>query len=226
MVNPLSRLPGIGGWAEDPAWASIYDWTVEHPRAGGLLWRLGIHSDLQQLYAATREIGRQPAGSRILDVPCGGGVALRGLRPGQGTTYVAADISPAMLARTRRAAVRRGVADQLTTQLVDVGQLPYAGASFDLVVSLTGLHCFPDPGAAVAEMARVLVPEGAITGSTLLDDSGWQHAHIRIGGRALGVLGPGVTSRTLVDQLRAAGLRDVVLRQSGAMGYFRAVKRA
>ena len=52
------------------------------------------------LYAAAAEIGTLPAGSRVLDVPCGGGVALRGLVPGQGIEYVAADIAPTMLERT------------------------------------------------------------------------------------------------------------------------------
>ena len=87
------RIPGLGAWGEDPLWATFYDWTVEHPQAGGMLWRAGIGSDLRRLYAAAAEIGRQPAGSSVLDVPCGGGVALRGLRPGQGVRYVAADIS-------------------------------------------------------------------------------------------------------------------------------------
>ncbi|MGZ4457078.1 MAG: hypothetical protein ACXVWV_13935, partial [Nocardioides sp.] len=78
------RLPGLGGWGDDPLWASVYDWSVEHPLAGGALWRLGIGSDLGRLYDAAAEVGRLPGGARVLDVPCGGGVALRGLRPGQG----------------------------------------------------------------------------------------------------------------------------------------------
>ena len=32
------RLPGLGGWSDDPLWGSFYDWTVEHPRVGGALW--------------------------------------------------------------------------------------------------------------------------------------------------------------------------------------------
>ena len=47
------------------------------------------------LYDAAAEIGRQRTGARVLDIPCGGGVALRGLRPGQGVEYVAADIAQA-----------------------------------------------------------------------------------------------------------------------------------
>ena len=117
----LPPLPGLGGWSDDPLWASIYDWTVEHPRVGGLVWAAGLQSDLRRLYAAAAEIGRQPAGTRILDVPCGGGVALRGLRPGQGVEYVAADIAQSMLDRTLGAARDRGVVDQVVPRVADVG---------------------------------------------------------------------------------------------------------
>ena len=109
MLDRL-RIPGFGGWGDDPLWASVYDWTVEHPQTGGLLWKTGIGSDLRRLYSAAAEIGRQPAGSSVLDVPVGGGVALRGLRPGQGVRYVAADISQAMLDRTMRVARARHAA--------------------------------------------------------------------------------------------------------------------
>ena len=158
----LNRVPGLGGWSEDPLWASFYDWTVEHPHAGGALWRVGINSDLRRLYRAADEIGRQPAGSRILDIPCGGGVALRGLRPGQGVEYVAGDIAQAMLDRTLRAAEERGVADQVTPRIADVGDLPFDDGSFDLVVSFTGLHCFPDPERAVVEMDGLIRDERGI----------------------------------------------------------------
>ena len=119
------KLPGLGAWSDDPLWGSFYDWTVEHPTAGRALWALGIHSDLRRLYAAGREIGRQPAGARVLDVPCGGGVAVRSLRRGQGVDYVAADISQRMLDRTARVAAEAGVADQVTTRIADVEALPY-----------------------------------------------------------------------------------------------------
>ncbi len=222
----MSKVPGLGGWADDPLWASFYDWTVEHPRAGGLVWRVGIDSDLRCLYRAAAEIGRQPPGARILDIPCGGGVALRGLKPGQGVEYVAADIAPTMLDRTMRSAERRGVADQVHPQVADAGDLPFADSSFDLVVSFTGLHCFPDPARAVVEMARVLKPGGVVTGSAVLNDSGLRHRPVRLVGRAAGLLGPGCTSEDLDLWLGAQGIADIMIEMSGAIGYFRGVKRA
>ena len=58
MPPRLPRLPGLGSWSEDPLWASFYDWSVEHPSVGGVLWQAGLGSDLTRLYAAASEIGR------------------------------------------------------------------------------------------------------------------------------------------------------------------------
>ena len=217
-------LPGLGGWSDDPLWAHFYDWTVEHPRVGGAIWRVGMQSDLRRLYDAAEEIGRQPAGALILDIPCGGGVALRGLRPGQGVTYVAADIAQTMLDRTTAAARERGVDDQVEPRIADVGDLPFDDDSFDLVVSFTGLHCFPDPARAVVEMVRVLRPGGVITGSALLNDSGIQHEPIRRAGRLAGLLGPGCAGDEVTRWLAAQGVSDAMLERSGGIGYFRGVK--
>jgi SAM-dependent methyltransferase len=225
MLDRL-RLPGLGGWSEDPLWASFYDWSVEHPRAGGAIWRLGIGSDLGRLYAAAAEIGRQPAGSAVLDIPCGGGVALRGLRPGQGVRYVAADISPTMLDRTLAAARARGVSDQVEPQVADVGALPFADGEFDLVVSFTGLHCFPDPRRAVLEMGRVTHTGGVLTGSALLNDTGLRTVPVRRIGRLSGLLGPSATKAEVRRWLGEAGFGEVTLEMSGAIGYFRGVKGA
>jgi ubiquinone/menaquinone biosynthesis C-methylase UbiE len=229
MLDRL-RLPGFGGWHDDPLWASFYDWSVEHPRAGGAFWKLGIGSDLSRLYDAAAEIGRQPAGSVVLDVPCGGGVALRGLRPGQGVRYVAADIAQSMLDRTMTAARERGVADQVEPRIADVGALPFGDGEFDLVVSFTGLHCFPDPHLAVLELGRVTRPGGVLTGSALLNTSPWSRGGLRTlplrpVGRLSGLLGPSATAVEVRRWLAEAGFTDITLEMSGAMGYFRAVHR-
>jgi len=220
------RLPGLGGWSDDPLWGSFYDWTVEHPTIGRALWAAGIQSDLGLLYAAADEIGRQRAGARVLDVPCGGGVAVRALRPGQGVDYVAADISQKMLDRTARVAAGHGVADQVTTRVADVSELPFDDRSFDLVVSFTGLHCFPDPARAVVEMARVTRLGGVLSGSALLNDSGLRYEPMRRAGRLAGLLGPGCTSDQVERWLASQGVADVTLDVSGAMTYFRGVRRA
>ena len=220
------KIPGLGSWSEDPLWGAFYDWTVEHPLPGGLLWRAGIGSDLGLLYDAAAEIGRQPAGARILDVPCGGGVALRGLRPGQGVEYVAADISPTMLDRTLASARRRGVDDQVTTRPADVEALPFEDGAFDLVVSFTGLHCFPDPRAGdrrdragaparagSSPAARCSTTPGCATHRSA-PPAGWPGCSVR-----------GAPASRWLSWLAAHGVGEVSLETSGAIGYFRGVKR-
>jgi SAM-dependent methyltransferase len=222
----MVTLPRLGGWSDDPLWGSFYDWTVEHRRVGRALWLAGIQSDLRLLYAAAAEIGRQPAGARVLDVPCGGGVAVRALRPGQGVDYVALDISQKMLDRTSRLAAEHDVADQVTTRLADVAALPYDDRSFDLVVSFTGLHCFPDPARAVVELARVTRLGGVVSGSAILNDTGLRYEPMRRAGRVAGLLGPGCSTDDVRRWLAREGVSDVTLDVSGAMAYFRGVRTA
>ena len=72
----LARVSG--GWGADPLWGVVYDFMVEHPVVGRPAWALGLQSDLRRLYAVCDEISELPAGARVLDLPCGGGVALQG----------------------------------------------------------------------------------------------------------------------------------------------------
>ena len=219
------KIPGAGGWSEDPLWGHFYDWSVEHPRLGGLVWKWGIGSDLQRLYRATGEIATLPAGASLLDVPCGGGVALRGLRPGQGVRYVAADISELMLKRTMDAARERGVEDQVEPTISDVHRMQFADGEFDLVVSFTGLHCFPDPHRALLEIGRVTRAGGVLTGSTLIKDS-LRSVPLHLVGRTAGLLGPGVYQSQIHDWMDEAGYDEVTVELSGLMAYFRGVRSA
>lgn len=210
-------------------WAKVYPVLAEHPALGAPMWRLGLGGDISKLYAAVRALGDLPDGARVLDVPVGGGVALRGLRPGAGLDYVAADISPTMLARSLATARSRGVADQVTTAIADVGNLPFADDSFEMVVSFTGLHVFPDPHRAILEMVRVLKPGALITGSALFtgDFRGLERRYglVHAAGRRARVLGPMCTAAQARRWLAEAGARDVRLEMSGGLGYFRAIKK-
>lgn len=205
-------------WRGNHPWAVVYDFLVERAGIGGALWRVGMGSDLGKLYAAAGAIGELAPGAAVLDVPCGGGVALRGVRPGQDVRYVAADIAPAMLARTRRAAAGRGV--RIETVEADAGALPFADKSFDLAVCFTSLHCFPDPARAVKELARVLKPGARVTGSAFLTDTGLRYKPMLATGRLSGLIGPSGTHADLRRWLAWAGFDDVSLERSGGLTYF------
>jgi ubiquinone/menaquinone biosynthesis C-methylase UbiE len=74
----------------------------------------------------------------------------------------ALDISPGMAEQVRENAERAGLAGRIVTETADMRSLPYPDDSFDLVVSQYALHHLPDYETALAEMARVAGPEGAI----------------------------------------------------------------
>lgn len=86
-------------WATTRLHAVIYDFGVEREwlarPAGALLWG----TDTRELFSTIHTLGALPAGTAVLDVPCGGGVALRGLRRDQDVRYVAADLSPVIPVR-------------------------------------------------------------------------------------------------------------------------------
>ena len=54
--------------------------------------------------------------------------------------------------------------NNVTFQQGDVGALPYADDTFDIVLSLNGFHAFPDKEAAYREVFRVLRPGGTFCG--------------------------------------------------------------
>lgn len=209
-------------WSTDHPWAKVYGLITGSDVVGGALWRVGMGSDLGLMHRTAAEaFSHLEPDSAVLDIPCGGGVVVRDVPVGAPVRYTAADISAAMLARTQAEADRRGVVIETSTQ--DVGALTFDDGTFDLVLAFTSLHCFPDPGAAVRELARVLRPSGRLVGSTMLR-SEWRSAAAWLGGSAMGVLGPGCTGAELTTWATRAGLIDVSLRRSGAITYFAAVR--
>ena len=95
-----------------------------------------------------------PAHARVLDVGCGTGANGPVLAEG-GRFAVGIDASPVPLALSGE----RGHAARLRG---DATRLPFASASFDLVVALDVLEHLIDDAGALAEMHRVLRPGGAL----------------------------------------------------------------
>ncbi len=210
-------------WRTGRLAATLYDYAVERERLAQLFGRLMWGTDARLLYEDIATLGEEAPGTAILDVPCGGGVALRGLHSDQSVRYVGADLSPVMLERARAEASRRGL-DNVEFVDADVESLPFADGSFDLSVSYASLHCFADPAAALKELVRVLRPGGRLRGTTAVTGAGLrQDAMIRLYRRA-GVFGRCGSVHDVHGWLRQAGLVDVELSQSGAVVSFRAAR--
>jgi ubiquinone/menaquinone biosynthesis C-methylase UbiE len=128
------------------------------------------------------------SGDHVLDVGTGTGVvalpaAARVLPEG---TVLGIDISEEMLATARRKVARMLDPGHVTFRVMDAAALTLPDASFDVVVSLFALHHLPDPGAALAQMHRVLVPGGRLavavgSGPPLLSTAAVARAAQRVG---------------------------------------------
>jgi ubiquinone/menaquinone biosynthesis C-methylase UbiE len=151
-------------WRSERLVAAMYDAGVKHDSVATVgAWAMW-GADMRRMFADVARLADVPPGTAVLDIPCGGGFAFRGLRPGQAVRYVAADISPYMLGQARHEAGRRGVQDAIEFVEADVTALQFDDASFDLCVTYNGLHCLPDPRAALGELTRVLKPGGRCGG--------------------------------------------------------------
>jgi len=98
------------------------------------------------------------AAGRVLDVACGTGTNFRYLP--DGIDLVGIDISPAMLERAADELDRLPLDGRL--QQMDAQALDFDDDSFDTVISALSTCTFPDPVAALNEMARVCEPDGRV----------------------------------------------------------------
>ncbi len=105
-----------------------------------------------------------PDGARVLDVGCGPGHLSLALARRRGLDVTGVDLDPAMIERARAnadaAAAHGGDARRPTFMVGDVAALAFPDASFDLVVSTLSMHHWTDPAAGLAEIRRVLRPDG------------------------------------------------------------------
>lgn len=209
--------------AFDAVFGAAYHFGIEHRWVAKPVGRALFDTNTEMIYDAMGVVGRMPDGSAILDVPCGGGVALQGLRREQRVRYVAADISPAMLDRTRQRA-----RDLPSVELVetDIERMPFEDGEFDLCVCFNGLHCLPDPAAAVREIARVLKPGGLLVGDCVVLGERRRADAWMVAARAAGIFGPTGSVAQVRSWLAGAGLTVRTLERSGAVVHFVATQPA
>jgi ubiquinone/menaquinone biosynthesis C-methylase UbiE len=202
--------------------AAMYDAGVKHDGVATVGARAMWGADMRRMYVDVARLADAPAGTSVLDIPCGGGFAFRGLRPGQAVHYVAADISPYMLGQARRQASRLGVQDAIDFDEADVTALQFADNSFDLCITYNGLHCLPDPRAALAELTRVLRPGGTLRGTSCVTGRGMRQDALIAALCRAGVFGNAPRTGEIETWLKELGLDVVVLEHSGAVEFFEA----
>src|SRR6266508_1513142 len=142
--------------------------------------------DLLGIRKLRQRVLRQASG-RVLEVAVGTGKNLR-YYP-RGCRIIAMDLSREMLNIARKRAAKLSM--NVSVLLADAEALPFSDESFDTVVSSLSTCTFPDPVAALKEMARVCRPQGKVL---LLEHGrsdrewlgGWQDRHADQFAKALG----------------------------------------
>ena len=129
----------------------------------GLIWGLGRALSAKWIEEALAPVPADFSGS-LLEVPVGTGVLTMPLYASLPKSEITClDYSADMMANAKKRAAAMGLSNVAFVQ-GDVGALPFADESFDLVLSLNGFHAFPDKDAAYRETYRVLKKGGVFCG--------------------------------------------------------------
>jgi SAM-dependent methyltransferase len=178
-------------WGTDPrAWAELAE---AHNRP---------------LFAAVLDAAGVRAGTRVLDVGCGSGLALL-MAAERRAVPAGIDISPGLLGVARErlpgADLREG----------DMESLPFADAAFDAVLGVNAFQFAGDPRRALAEAARVVRPGGRVVASLFAAPERSQGTVAHEAMSALiprehaGDHAPYALSENLEETIAAAGLQPV-----------------
>jgi SAM-dependent methyltransferase len=202
------------------AYGAIYSAYMDRPQLSRPLGRLVWGGDSSRYYESMGALAELPAGATAVDCPCGAGPALRALPADGRLRYVGVDLSPAMLARARRRAARRGLTG---VELVEASAtaIPLPDSSADLFLSFWGLHCFDDAAAALAEAARILRPGGRLLGASFVRGTDTLRQRLLVRPH-LGDFGPIGTQGEVEAWLAATGLELNEESRSGPMLFFAA----
>lgn len=217
MSTQIDRIsPEVRNICAGPVGA-VYDYYIERPWLARLVLGVVWGVDSRPFYRSMNAIAALPEGATILDVPCGGGVAMRGLRHDQKVNWIGVDAMPAMLRRAKRRAARWPVAQ---AQFIegDMMSLPLEDDIADLCLTYNGLHCIANPQGALAEMARCLRSGGLLVGTTFLADGRRRQRHLLRGEG----FGPVPAANRLKAWLEDCGLSDVSVDREDGLAVFTA----
>lgn len=159
-------------------------------------------------------------GGTILDVGTGPGrIPILLGRADPSARVLGVDLARQMLDLASENVGRAGLSDRIALEAVDAKRIDYPDGRFEAVISNTIVHHIPDPGPALAEMARLVAPGGTLMirdlarpeGPAELDALVERHA----GGEAPGAralfrdsLHAGLTVEEVRAQVRGLGLDE------------------
>lgn len=187
---------------------------------GRMMW--GTDKFIPLMFELLESVASDCEPGYFLDIPVGTGVFTAGeysLQPN--LEFIAADFNRRMLDFALEK-IRAEDFGNVMLVRTDVSRLPFVDSAFSGVLTMNGMGAFPDKGAALDELVRVLKPGGKIAGSLyvrkerLLTD-------VLIGGAATWFgyfTGPIMTEDEFLAELSRRGVDNVVTRKVESILFF------
>ena len=148
--------------------AGFYDGMMTYSTLPGkaicrAVWNMNAERNMRYILQALSGVPENFTGD-LLEVPVGTGVLTMPVyRDLPEARITCLDYSADMMRAAKQKADAAGLRN-ITFLQGDVGALPFADESFDVVLSLNGFHAFPDKEAAYRETYRVLKKGGTFCG--------------------------------------------------------------
>lgn len=144
--------------------------TRQYKDADNLKARIALHERFgkpgQPFHAWLFEHIQAPVDARVLELGAGSGLFWRINKDRIPATWAItlSDLSEGMLAEAKHTATAAGIA--ATYHQLDAQAIPFAEATFDLLLANHMIYHIPDKAEAIREMRRVLKPEGRLYAAT------------------------------------------------------------
>jgi arsenite methyltransferase len=168
-------------------------------------------------------------GERVLDLGSGGGidVLLSARRVGPSGFAYGVDMTDEMLELARANAAKAGAVN-VEFRKGEIEALPLPDAAVDVVISNCVINLSADKPAVLAEMFRVLVPDGRIGISDVVAEDHLSAADRTAAGSYVGCIAGALTRAEYLDGLTAAGFTgaSVTFTAEAAPGMHAAIIRA
>jgi arsenite methyltransferase len=146
-------------------------------------------------------------GERLLDIASGKGDSALLAALERRCIVIGVDYGETAIIEAGRAAAAAGLADRASFLVGDAEALPFEDQSFDAVLCECSLCTFPDKRSALAEVRRVLRPDGRVAIADVLADHERLPASLSGALAAVACVGTALSREELLQLLRSSGFR-------------------
>lgn len=194
----------------------MYDTYADRWWSGEAAWLRTLHNMVPARFAFFDPLVRDWSDKTVLDLGCGGGFMAEALAR-RGARVTGLDPAGEALAAARAHAEREGLAIDYRE---GVGEnLPFADASFEIVVSCDALEHVADLDAVLDEVARVLEPGGLFLFDTINKNPLASFVVVTMGERILRLLPEGTHDPELF--IKPTELKRALARRGFDVGRFK-----